>query len=281
MTTGVIYANGTANCRCLAGASRGLWRLTVYRRPDPIPLRRTAPVAAPGPLATVRAETEDLNRLAAREIFQAIASGRFAPGAILPNEFELAASLGVSRTALREAIRGLVAKGIVETRRKRGTQVLDRSHWNMLDPEVITWSRREGGRRVSPDLWDALVVAQAATAADVARTGHATTIADALHRFASATGAEERRNAFCQVLLDLAALGNRYLRSLTIACVRSLLQDDPGFLDEQIDRMPSAALHDLVDAIRGRRPSQAHTAARIAFGALETAPAVQERSAAV
>ena len=119
--------------------------MTVYRRPDPIPLRRAAPVAAPGPLAAVRAETEDLNRLAAREIFQAIASGRFAPGAILPNEFELAASLGVSRTALREAIRGLVARGIVETRRKRGTQVLDRSHWNMLDAEVIAWSRREGG----------------------------------------------------------------------------------------------------------------------------------------
>ena len=240
--------------------------MTVYRCPDPIPLRRAASVATPGPLATVRAETEDLNRLAAREIFQAIASGRFAPGAILPNEFELAASLGVSRTALREAIRGLVARGIVETRRKRGTQVLDRSHWNMLDAEVIAWSRREGGRRVSPDLWDALVVAQAATAADIARTGHATAIADALDRFESATGAE-RRTGFCQLLLEIAALGNRYLRSLTISCVRSLLQDDPDFLDERIDRLPPHALRELVDAIRARRPTQARDAALRALGA--------------
>ena len=115
--------------------------MTVYRRPDPIPLRHSA-VASPGGLNTVKHEPDDLNRLVAREIFQAIASGHFPVGSILPNEHQLSADLGVSRTALREAIKGLASKGLVETRRKRGTLVLDRSRWDMLNPEVIAWSRK-------------------------------------------------------------------------------------------------------------------------------------------
>ena len=60
---------------------------------------------------------------------------------------------------------------------------------------------------------------------------------------------------------------HRYLRSLTISCVRSLLQDDPGFLDERIDRLPPHALRELVDAIRTRRPTQPRDAALRALGA--------------
>lgn len=259
--------------------------MTVYRRPDPIPLRRSASLASQGPLAAVRSEAEDLNRLAAREIFQAIASGRFAPGTILPTEFELAARLGVSRTALREAIRGLVAKGIVETRRKRGTQVLDRSHWNMLDPEVIAWSRREGSGRISRELWEAMAAAQAAMVADVAQSGHVRAIDDALQSFEAAGDAAARRTALGHLLLEIAAQGNRYLRSLTTSCVRSLLQDDPDFLDERIRHLPAGALRDLVDAIRTRRPSLAYQAALTAFASEDTSaladsqPSVTQASA--
>lgn len=49
--------------------------------------------------------------------------GRYAPGSKLPNENELSGALQVSRTTLREAISFLVAQGVLEIRRGRGTFV--------------------------------------------------------------------------------------------------------------------------------------------------------------
>ncbi|WP_314650762.1 FadR/GntR family transcriptional regulator [uncultured Microbacterium sp.] len=52
-----------------------------------------------------------------------IASGRFSPGDWLPSERELSDQFGVSRTVIREAVRGLEAKGVVEVRSGRGARV--------------------------------------------------------------------------------------------------------------------------------------------------------------
>ena len=49
--------------------------------------------------------------------------GRYAPGSKLPNENELSDALQVSRTTLREAISFLVAQGVLEIRRGKGTFV--------------------------------------------------------------------------------------------------------------------------------------------------------------
>jgi GntR family galactonate operon transcriptional repressor len=66
-----------------------------------------------------------------------IIRGDFGEHAILPNELTLAAELGVGRNALREAIKVLVSKGLVEVRQKTGTRVLPRDQWNLLDREVL------------------------------------------------------------------------------------------------------------------------------------------------
>ena len=68
-----------------------------------------------------------------------IVQGKLAPGSTLPNETSLGAEFGVSRTALREAIKVPAAKGLVEVRRKTGTRVNAHADWNMLDPEVLGW----------------------------------------------------------------------------------------------------------------------------------------------
>ncbi|OEO31732.1 hypothetical protein VW23_014910 [Devosia insulae DS-56] len=217
-------------------------RVTVYRRPDPIPLRHSA-VASPGGLNTVKHEPDDLNRLVAREIFQAIASGHFPEGSILPNEHQLSADLGVSRTALREAIKGLASKGLVETRRKRGTLVLERSRWDMLNPEVIAWSRKLGSARVSEELWVAIANTQPAMAAEAAGRRHAGRIAEAVRSLAGAGTPEARRTGFAALLLEIAnASGNRFLTSFTAACVGSLLTDDAAFLDRLVSTIDLAAL---------------------------------------
>ncbi|MET0308186.1 MAG: FadR/GntR family transcriptional regulator [Sphingomonas sp.] len=70
----------------------------------------------------------------------AIVSGQIAPGERLTGEVENAEALDVSRSAYREAVQVLTAKGLVESRPKAGTRVLPRSRWNILDPAVLAWA---------------------------------------------------------------------------------------------------------------------------------------------
>lgn len=70
---------------------------------------------------------------------QAIVRGELAPGDPLPNADDWSASHGVSRTVLREVIKVLAGKGMVESRPKIGTRIRDRSEWNFLDPDVLLW----------------------------------------------------------------------------------------------------------------------------------------------
>ncbi|SFK26041.1 DNA-binding transcriptional regulator, FadR family [Sphingomonas sp. NFR04] len=69
-----------------------------------------------------------------------IVSGAIAPGEKLTGEVANAEALDVSRSAYREAVQVLTAKGLVESRPKAGTRVLPRSRWNMLDPQVLAWA---------------------------------------------------------------------------------------------------------------------------------------------
>jgi DNA-binding FadR family transcriptional regulator len=74
----------------------------------------------------------------------AIVAGRYAAGAVVPPEPLLCEELGVSRTVVREAIKSLIAKGLVSTGPKVGTRVLSEDQWNWFDPDVIAWKSRSG-----------------------------------------------------------------------------------------------------------------------------------------
>lgn len=71
---------------------------------------------------------------------KAIVSGSIQPGERLTGEVANAEALDVSRSAYREAVRVLTAKGLVESRTKAGTRVQPRNRWNLLDPEVLAWA---------------------------------------------------------------------------------------------------------------------------------------------
>ena len=60
---------------------------------------------------------------------EAIVSGRYPPGSSVPSESTLCSEYGVSRTVVREVIKGLVAKGLVSTGPKVGTRVLAAEQW--------------------------------------------------------------------------------------------------------------------------------------------------------
>ena len=66
----------------------------------------------------------NLSQQTAERLYNSIvAEGTLRPGDKLPNEVELSQQLGVSRATLREAIRELAARGVLEVRRGRGTFV--------------------------------------------------------------------------------------------------------------------------------------------------------------
>ncbi len=74
-------------------------------------------------------KSSSLAEQAARQIMSMIFDEhRFQAGDRLPNEMQLAEELGVSRMTLREAIRILSTRGIVEVRRGIGTFVTNDSH---------------------------------------------------------------------------------------------------------------------------------------------------------
>jgi DNA-binding FadR family transcriptional regulator len=80
-----------------------------------------------------------LHEYVIEEIGKRIISGELAPRTALPGETELCVTLGVSRTALREALRVLASKGLVEPKRKIGTRVCSTELWNFLDADVLSW----------------------------------------------------------------------------------------------------------------------------------------------
>lgn len=68
-----------------------------------------------------------------------ICSGRVRPGQLLPPEAELCERFGFSRIVIREAIKSLAAKGLLEVTRRVGTLVLEPLKWNLFDPDIIVW----------------------------------------------------------------------------------------------------------------------------------------------
>lgn len=74
----------------------------------------------------------------------AIVGGDYAEGTILPSDTELLQRFDVSRTVLREALKTLAAKGMIEPRARIGTRVLPRRRWNLFDADVLAWHFETG-----------------------------------------------------------------------------------------------------------------------------------------
>jgi GntR family galactonate operon transcriptional repressor len=68
-----------------------------------------------------------------------ILRGDLRPGDSLPLDELAADDQGVSRTVVREVVKVLAAKGLIESRPKTGTIVRDRRSWNLIDPDVLAW----------------------------------------------------------------------------------------------------------------------------------------------
>lgn len=162
-----------------------------------------------------------LHGMVAQDIGIAIVSGRYAPGDLLDGEIEASERLHVSRTAYREAVRILAAKGLVEVRPKVGTRVTARDRWHLLDPEVLSWIFQfEPDEHLLNSLFELRKIVEPAAAALAAqhRTDeHLATMANALklmneHSLAKEEGRIADQD-FHAALLE--ASNNPFLKSLT------------------------------------------------------------------
>ena len=86
-------------------------------------------------MAETHYPSRNLHGQMVHSIGRQILQGELRPGEPIPAQPDLPAS----RTAVREATKVLVAKGLVETRPRTGTRVRAREAWNMLDPDVLAW----------------------------------------------------------------------------------------------------------------------------------------------
>lgn len=108
------------------------------------------------------------------ELGARIVRGGLAPGDAVPTEDELVSEFGVGRSALREGVKVLAGKGLLESRTSAGTRVRPRESWNLLDADVLTWRyaddpgaadiRSLAGLRVALEPGAARLAAESATA---------------------------------------------------------------------------------------------------------------------
>jgi DNA-binding FadR family transcriptional regulator len=157
----------------------------------------------------------------AREIGVSIVSGRLLPGQLMEREVEASARRKVSRSAYREALKILSAKGLIHSRPRTGTHVTVMSEWQLLDPDVLAWLFNDAPRpEVLYSLFELRTILEPAAAALAAQRRRATHLErmkraldemrrHTLHRPEGRLADQEFHAAL------LAATGNPHLISLT------------------------------------------------------------------
>ena len=90
--------------------------------------------STPDLFAATGLHREALAQQVARHLMRLVVEGRLQPGQKLPNERELAKSLGVGRPTLREALNALQMMNVVTIRHGGATQVADLSPESLIEP---------------------------------------------------------------------------------------------------------------------------------------------------
>jgi DNA-binding FadR family transcriptional regulator len=197
-------------------------------------------------------------------IAQRILSGAIAEGETL-NITELQEQLGVSLTALREALKVLTAKGLVDARQKRGTFVRPRGDWQLLDGEVIRWQFAD---HANPALLDELQEVRGIVEPASARLAAERATGDDLDALdAALQGMADSRDPGAAVAADLAfhrallrATHNELLQRMEVVMETGLAERDRLVhgADPASDPVPSHRA--VVEAIRAKNAAAAESA---------------------
>ncbi len=208
----------------------------------------------------------------ANEIGLRIVRGDYPPGAILPNEAKWAETFNVSRSAVREAIKMLMAKSLLNSRPKVGSRVEPRERWNLLDRDVLAWYAASPDREKflkTVQEFRYIVEPEAAALAAARRTDQqAAEIERACTDMGAATTLRTRTEADTRFhMAILSAAGNELLVPLGV-----LIESGLNYLFVYITRDTNdldyaQRLHeDIARQIRLGRPDKARAAVRKLLG---------------
>jgi DNA-binding FadR family transcriptional regulator len=83
----------------------------------------------------------NLTQQVADTLGSAIIRGRYNNENPVPSEAVLCDEMQVSRSAAREAVKSLAAKGLITSRARQGIRILPETEWNLFDADVLRWIR--------------------------------------------------------------------------------------------------------------------------------------------
>jgi len=204
----------------------------------------------------------------ASEIGLRIVRGDYPPGTILPNEANWTEMFEVSRSAVREAIKMLMAKGLLNSRPKIGSRVQPRDNWNLLDRDVLSWYAASPDREFflrTVQEFRHIIEPEATALAAARRTDEQMTeISQALHDMEHAASLEQRTQADTRFhMAILRASGNELLVPLGVL-IESALNHLFVHVTREGDSLQKAQkLHENIEkSIRQQRPNTARSAVR-------------------
>jgi DNA-binding FadR family transcriptional regulator len=204
----------------------------------------------------------------ATEIGQRIVRGDYLPGSILPNEAEWSAMFGVGRSAVREAVKMLMAKGLLASRPKIGSRVEPRERWNLLDRDVLSWYAsspdRSGFLRTVQEFRYIIEPEATALAAERRSDREMEEISRACREMGTAPTLAERTAADTRFhMAILRASGNDLLVPLGVLIEQALNQLFVFVTREVNDLRHAQTLHEEIErCIRLQRPDAARKAVR-------------------
>lgn len=219
--------------------------------------------AAPALLLRARG---NIHSSIAEAIGRSIVCGEFKSGDILPNEATWARDFGASRSAVREAIKILMAKNLIVSRPKIGSRVEPKEHWSLLDQDVLSWYAgapdRSGFLRSLQQFRYIIEPEAAALAAELHSKEQMAEISEACHDMATAPTLTERTQADVRFhLAILKATNNELLVPLGVT-IASALNNLFVFITRTAKDLHYAQdLHNNIErAIRLRKPGAARIA---------------------
>jgi DNA-binding FadR family transcriptional regulator len=204
-------------------------------------------------------------------IGQDIVSAVYPPGAQLPNESEWCEKLEVSRSVLREALRVLVSKNLIDIRSRAGGRVRGDAEWNLLDPDILHW-RSQGGDRETfvRELFELRRVIEPAAAGLAAARIGGRQLQDLTEALTEMMAAGEDTAQFLKpdvrfhrIILD--SVGNALFRALGQAITVALDITLRLSLDAPQGQQASLPLHRTVLEAITQRDSEAASAAMLAL----------------
>lgn len=195
----------------------------------------------------------------------AIVGGHYPVGSILPSDSELLADFAVSRTVLREALKTLAAKGMIEARARIGTRVLPRRRWNLFDADVLAWHFETGPDvdflRSVAEVRIGIELESAALAAERRSDEQAEQLLALADAMGQATTAEEFARAdlaFHRAVAETSA--NPFMASISTlveVALTAVFTISSPVADKEKLAQTSAAHRHIAEAIRDRNPDQA------------------------